>query len=394
MASPIAVVNDATPRAQFTGDGLTADWSVSWPVRNFDDLLVTFGEAAEPDIAYTVVPLDDDDGFTISFALPPLAGTLITLVRQELFERQAGYGQEKAFDASTVDAEFADAVMRDQELRMRLGRTVRLPDSDPADDMTVPGLAERAGKFAFWNADGVLVGIDNPSDGSDAVFDPDSYPDAGPLDPSDRFALKQGSGLGSRITRGTLGALAAYASASAGLPVTTGAALGLSWNGGDMAALLQKGIDALAVTGGGSIWLQPPAAGGSLGLNGKVRVHGGVNLLGPTVFACGPYGGLSIQGAVAADPGADGLRLSADVTAGAGSRTAPVDTSVRGGAPVSAFFVTGDRLTLIGKLDSAGTPLEWQEAKVATVGAGFVTIDRDLAWARSARCGSPSTRPT
>jgi hypothetical protein len=377
MASPIAVVNDQVPRAQFTGDGLTTAWSVSWPVRSLADLLVTFGEADEPDIAYTVVPIDDDGGFTIRFDTPPLAGTLMTLVRQEAFERQAGYGQEKSFDADTVDAEFADGVMRDQELRMRLGRTVRLPDSDPASDMAVPGLLERSGKFAFWDADGVLRGVDNPST---TDFDPDTYPDASPFEPDDRFAIKQGSGLSSRITRGTLGALVAYASAAAGLPVVTSADLGLSWTGIDMATLLQQGIDDLAATGGGSVWLQPPVQGGSLGINGKVRVHGGVNLLGPTVFALGPLGGLSIQGAVAGDAIADGLRLAADVTAGAGSRDVPIDTSVLGGGAISTFLAVGDRVTLVGKLDSAATPLEWQEAKVTAVGSGSVTIDRDLAY--------------
>jgi hypothetical protein len=131
MASPIAVVNDATPRAQFTGDGLTAAWSVSWPVRTSPTSSSPSARRDEPDIAYTVVPLDDDGGFTIRFDTPPLAGTLITLVRQERSSARPATGRKRQFDADTVDAEFADGVMRDQELRMRLGRTVRLPDSDP-----------------------------------------------------------------------------------------------------------------------------------------------------------------------------------------------------------------------------------------------------------------------
>lgn len=387
MASPIAVVNDATPRAQFTGDGLTAAWSVPWPVRNFNDLLVTFGESDPPDIAYTIVPLDDDSGFTVRFTVPPISGTLITLVRAQPFERQAGYAQEKQFDAATVDAEFADAVMRDQELRMRLERTVRLADSDPTASMPVPGLEERRGKFSFWDADGVWRGVDNPNDGTDPVFDPDTYPDADlPFDPGDRFALKQGVGENSRLARGTIGALVAYAiSAVGGLPVVTSTALGLTWDGTtDQAPKLQRGIDVLADAGGGSVWLQPPPGGGTLGLNGKLRVHGGVNLLGPTVFALGAYGGLSIQGSVAGNPLADGLRLAADVTAGIGSRTVPVDTSVQGGGPPSDFLAANDRVTLIGKLDSAGTPLEWQEAKIVSIDDGSdpptILLDRDLVY--------------
>jgi hypothetical protein len=165
-------------------------------------------------------------------------------------------------------------------------------------------------------------------------------------------------------------------------PYLTGVDIGLRMDGvTDDATQLQKAIDGLAEQGGGSVWVQPPA-NGSCYINGKIRVHGGVNLLGPTVWRLGPFGGLSVQGAVAGDAASDGLRLGADVAAGSGSRTVPVDTTLLGGGAVSSEIVAGDRVTLIGRLDSAATPLEWQEARVVSVNdvAGTVLLDRDLAY--------------
>ena len=164
MTSPITLVNDLTPRDQFTGNGVQTTYSIDWAARTSADVVVEFNSGETPSIGYTFSPsnLNDDAGFDVIFNSPPPDGTIITVYRRGTLERQANYGQQKQFTAATVNAEFADYMLRLQELKRDLQRTLRLPISDPAAQLVIPDKATRSGKYATYDENG------NPSVSGDA----------------------------------------------------------------------------------------------------------------------------------------------------------------------------------------------------------------------------------
>jgi hypothetical protein len=164
MTSPITLVNDLTPRDQFTGNGVQTTYSIDWAARTSADVAVEFNAGDAPNIGYTFNPsaLNDDAGFDVIFNSPPPDGTIITVYRRGTLERQANYGQQKQFTAATVNAEFADYMLRLQELKRDLQRTLRLPISDPAAQLVIPDKATRSGKYATYDENG------NPSVSGDA----------------------------------------------------------------------------------------------------------------------------------------------------------------------------------------------------------------------------------
>lgn len=173
MTSPITTINELTPRDQFTANGTQTTFSVDWPARQTADVVVEFNSGESPSIGYTFDPsnLNDDEGFSVIFNSPPPSGTVITVYRRGALERQANYGQQKAFTAATVNAEFADQMLRIQELKRDLNRTLRLPISDPAAQLVLPAQADRASKYFTFDENGnpsVSGEADSGSSGSAA----------------------------------------------------------------------------------------------------------------------------------------------------------------------------------------------------------------------------------
>jgi hypothetical protein len=152
----IVTVNDIEPRSQFTANGTQTSFPCDWAVRATDDVVVRFGEDEDPGIGYTFDPanLNTDDGFEVVFNSPPASGTLITVYRTRDLSRQTNYGQQNEFKAATVNAELADFMLRLQELRRDLNRTVRLPITDPSGQMVLPGKTTRALKYLSFDANG------------------------------------------------------------------------------------------------------------------------------------------------------------------------------------------------------------------------------------------------
>lgn len=191
MASPITTINERPPRDQFTANGTQTTFSVDWPARRTADVVVEFNSGETPSIGYTFSPsaLNDDAGFDVIFNSPPPAGTLVTVYRQGALERLTNYGQQKAFTAATVNAEFADLMLRMQEMKRDLQRTVRLPASDPAAQLFLPARATRAGKYATYDENGNLsVSGEAPDgDGADSVIELHGLNDDGITDQSAEF---------------------------------------------------------------------------------------------------------------------------------------------------------------------------------------------------------------
>lgn len=367
MTSPISLVNDIAPRSQYTADGSQTDFPNDWPVRSEADLRVIFGDNEAPGIAYTVAGIDDDGGCTVRFVTPPPAGTRITLFRQSPFERQTNYGQNKRFAAPAVNAEFADVVLRDLEMREQQRRTLRLPDSDPVGDLVLPPVSERAGKFAGFSVSGALVALASPAQ---LVLDPRQYP-AGSLSGDDLLLFADGAvtGTDDPNRRATLDQLMAFLAANQKQPFRTAEMLGMAGDGStDDSFLLQRDMEAMALFGGATYFLRSPVPGGSFYLAGTPRVPSNTSVFwfSPKKFA--KDASLTIQGEFAAVSNRDRFKLLEDATQG--GSTLKLDTAPHGGGPLSDYWAIGDIAEVIGLRDCCGTPLEQQLIRVTDVNDG------------------------
>ena len=295
MTSPIALVNDLNPRSQFTADGITRDFVCEWPIRSVSELVLLFGESAEPEQPWSVVGANDDAGFTIAFDLPPPDGTLITAYRQGRLERTANYGQETQFVASAVNAEQTNIVLRMQELRAESNRQVTRALADPANTpLRMP--TPRAGLYLRWNdtGDGLTSSTVEPAD----VTIPDSHVTTKYLDDIE------------------------------GIDFSAGA---------DNGALLQEFLDDLSASGGGKV----VGDGRAIPLLTSTALPSFVTGEG-LKLSLGPTATFGIAGAKKA--AFSGIRLISDATAAA--TTLALDTAPVGGDVVSAYAVIGSPISL------------------------------------------------
>jgi hypothetical protein len=374
----ITLVNPNIPRAQWTGDGVTTRFTTGWPARAAHHIATSFlapdaAAPVSPDIGYSVEGLDTGTVLTLVFNDPPPTGTVITAVRELPIERQEDYDQEKAFRAAAVNSEFADGIMIDQQLDMRLRRTIQLDDSDPTTGtLYLPSLAARKSKLFGFDADGLPVPV--TSDGTtEAEFDVDFYAGLDAATGGMRLLFDTDDGL----RKGTVDTLASYIRSSvSGLPIITREECGMAgdWDGTtgtDDSAKLQQCINTAAANGGATFMLRA-RAGRMFYFAGRPVGKSNVNLIFVSEIAAGERGGVGIRGTLASVVGVADARLSADIEAGV--TELPLDTALLGGGVVSSFYAIGDRLLLTGQLDSAGTPLEEQEVRVTAVDADSVTI--------------------
>lgn len=373
MAVPITTINDAIPREQWTADGIRTDFFVPWPIRTLDDLKLTFGDGAIPDVPWSVVGVNDSAGFTIRFTLPPPDGTKITALRRQLLQRQQVLGSPDEFNATAYNTEWADRVMQLQELRRDVARTVKLPDEDPLTEIRIPTFETRKNKYAFFDSNGELQAAAGTGSGGSTTLDYNTFP-AGTPSNSSLVAYQNGDGF----KKATLEELGNYiAGIGRGLPFVTASMAGLEgdWNGTtgtDDAPALQEAINTYSALYGGATFMLRAQTGKSFYFKGRVTVKSNINLIFFSPIALTTSAGISIRGEYAAVSGKDSFALLADGVAG--GTTLQVDTTPVGGGVLSSHFAVGDVVNIIGELDSAGYPLETQPLVITNINDGTSTL--------------------
>lgn len=155
MTVPITLVSDLEPRTTFACDGIEKVFPVGWPARTSSDLYIAYEDGTDPELEYSFTGLNNDEGFTITFVEAPADGRTLVVERRMAIDRTVEYGQQRRFNAATVNAADADMVMRQQEVRRDVRRAMVRHTGDPATGqarLPIPS----SGYYLRWDENGNL----------------------------------------------------------------------------------------------------------------------------------------------------------------------------------------------------------------------------------------------
>ncbi|WP_051908481.1 hypothetical protein [Candidatus Odyssella acanthamoebae] len=113
---------------------------------------------------YTVTGVGNPDGGTIVFTAPTVAGDIYAIFGINEY-RSATYNQLGDFFAADVNTDIDKSIMIGQQNRRDISRSIRTPMVDPAVNLELPIVSERAGKYITFDEDGNIdlsssIGID------------------------------------------------------------------------------------------------------------------------------------------------------------------------------------------------------------------------------------------
>lgn len=145
-------------RWSYTGDAVTASFAYTAPIFDDGDLTVTVdGTTQVLGTAYTVTGAGGASGAVVfEAAYIPAASAAIEIVRTVPYEQPSALPEGGDFPTATVE-EMADrAVVLAAQARDLALRSLRQPDEDGAANYigALPAAADRASKFAAYDADG------------------------------------------------------------------------------------------------------------------------------------------------------------------------------------------------------------------------------------------------
>jgi microcystin-dependent protein len=149
-------INDVSPRIQYRGDGVQAEFVFPFPIFADGDLEVYLGDSLEAS-GFTIAGAGETAGGSVTFISAPADGAVVTLRRNITIARTSDFQTSGAFRADTVNTELDTLTAIDQEAAETLARTLRAAVTDPAGDMELPSAAARADKLLGFDSDGAPV---------------------------------------------------------------------------------------------------------------------------------------------------------------------------------------------------------------------------------------------
>ena len=164
MSATTIIVNDETPRRQYTATGGQTVFDFPFPFFENGDLEVyktPAGQTADDanDILtitsdYTVSGADTQNGGKITLTSGAAAGDIITILRVVDIDRTADYQAAGDLLAETLNREQDTEIMISQQLREEADRSMRLQKSDIKVDMTLPAQADRVDGILQFDSNG------------------------------------------------------------------------------------------------------------------------------------------------------------------------------------------------------------------------------------------------
>lgn len=156
-------INAGAPRIQYVADGAQTAFPFPFAIFQAADLQVLVNEAQQVG-GLSVTGAGSSNGGTATFAAPPPAGALVTLLRRLTVQRVTDFQADGIIRAKSLNDELDYQIAALQQLADEIGHTVRRRPSSPSSaDLTLPEPA--AGRALKWNADGTgLVNTDHDTD--------------------------------------------------------------------------------------------------------------------------------------------------------------------------------------------------------------------------------------
>jgi hypothetical protein len=150
-------VDDVTPRIAYTATSGQTEFAVPFVFFDDADLKVyQNGTLKTLTTHYTVTgeESNDDAARKVTLVTGATVGDSIVIVRDIAIARTTDQPDSGPFSIRTNNTELDRLVAMMQQLENNDVRAVRVPDSDPVDDLELPTAAARASKYLFFDADG------------------------------------------------------------------------------------------------------------------------------------------------------------------------------------------------------------------------------------------------
>ena len=166
------MIKSATPRAQYTADGVQTLYTFPFPVFDASNLQVYIEEVLQVG-TYSISGVGSSHGGSISFEQPPAAGGRITLRRLLPVERITDFQEGGDFRAASLNDELDYQTAALQQVQSDMERGLRLAPTDSDAGTTLPTQAVRAGKVLGFDTLGQPVALpasaNLPDDASDKL---------------------------------------------------------------------------------------------------------------------------------------------------------------------------------------------------------------------------------
>lgn len=155
---PTAPIPAASPVAQFVADGLVSRFTFTFPIYAPSDLSL-YLDAAPWTSGYTLEGLGDPAGGAVQMDTAPPAGTLVTIERRVVLDRQADFLESGPLAARSLNEELNRLTSMVQQLAADQARMLRAAPTDLPASSLLPDRAVRAGAALGFDASGNPVAL-------------------------------------------------------------------------------------------------------------------------------------------------------------------------------------------------------------------------------------------
>jgi hypothetical protein len=157
-------IGDISPRIQYTADGSQTVFTYPFPIFADSDLEV-FLDDAEQASGFSVAGAGASEGGTVTFDTAPATDTVVTLLRNVPIERTSDFQESGEFRAKVINDELDREIAMIQQVDDKVARSLRLSQTDSADNLELPEKAARAGALLGFDANGDPVASAGSSGG-------------------------------------------------------------------------------------------------------------------------------------------------------------------------------------------------------------------------------------
>lgn len=155
---PTAPIPAASPVAQFVADGVVSRFTFTFPIYAPSDLSL-YLDAAPWTSGYTLEGLGDPAGGAVQMDTAPPAGTLVTIERRVVLDRQADFLESGPLAARSLNEELNRLTSMVQQLAADQARMLRAAPTDLPASSLLPDRAVRAGAALGFDASGNPVAL-------------------------------------------------------------------------------------------------------------------------------------------------------------------------------------------------------------------------------------------
>lgn len=146
------------PINRYVANGITSTYFFTFFINDVNDVDVYVNETLKV-LTTDYVVNGIGDGNSITFVVPPGAGTTVTLVRVQPNIRLVDYAPFGPLNNTALNEDFDRLTRQDQDFAETLAETLKVGPYDAPASLIIPIVANRAGKvLSFDNAGNVVVG--------------------------------------------------------------------------------------------------------------------------------------------------------------------------------------------------------------------------------------------